>query len=158
MGVFEVRLKGSSRDFPSQDIPGVTGKDWCWSWSSNALATWCKELTRWKRPWCQERLRAEEKMVTGWNDWMALLTQETRVWANPGRWWRTGEPGVLQSTGSQRVGCDWATVVQWLKLRAPNAGALGSISAQGTRSYMPQLKDPPVLNEDREQLICDAAK
>ena len=21
-------------------------KDWCWSWSSNTLATWCKELTQ----------------------------------------------------------------------------------------------------------------
>ena len=27
-------------------------KDWCWSWSSNTLATWCEELTHWKRPWC----------------------------------------------------------------------------------------------------------
>ena len=27
-------------------------KDWCWSWNSNTLATWCKELTHWKRPWC----------------------------------------------------------------------------------------------------------
>ena len=25
-------------------------KDWCWSWSSNPLATWCKEPTHWKRP------------------------------------------------------------------------------------------------------------
>ena len=25
-------------------------RDWCWSWSSNALATWCKELTHLKRP------------------------------------------------------------------------------------------------------------
>ena len=24
----------------------------------NTLATWCKELTHWKRPWCWERLRA----------------------------------------------------------------------------------------------------
>ena len=24
-------------------------KDWCWSWSSNTLATWCKDLTHWKR-------------------------------------------------------------------------------------------------------------
>ena len=23
-------------------------KDWCWSWSSNTLATWCEELTHWK--------------------------------------------------------------------------------------------------------------
>ena len=25
------------------------------------LATWCKELTHWKRPWCWERLKEEEK-------------------------------------------------------------------------------------------------
>ena len=29
-------------------------KDWCWSWSSNILGTWCKELTNFKRPWCRE--------------------------------------------------------------------------------------------------------
>ena len=33
-------------------------KDWCLSWSSNTFATWCKELTHWKRPWCWETLRA----------------------------------------------------------------------------------------------------
>ena len=32
--------------------------DWCWSWKSNTLATWCKELTHLKRPLCWERLRA----------------------------------------------------------------------------------------------------
>ena len=32
-------------------------KNWCWSWSSNTLATWCEEPTHWKRPWCWERLR-----------------------------------------------------------------------------------------------------
>ena len=31
---------------------------WCWSWSSNTLATWCEELMHWKRPWCWERLKA----------------------------------------------------------------------------------------------------
>ena len=34
-------------------------KDWCWSWSSNTLATWCKELTHWKRPWCLEKWKAK---------------------------------------------------------------------------------------------------
>ena len=33
-------------------------KDWCWSWNSNTLATWCEELTHLKRPWCWERLKA----------------------------------------------------------------------------------------------------
>ena len=30
----------------------VHWKDWCWSWNSSLLATWCEELTHWKRPWC----------------------------------------------------------------------------------------------------------
>ena len=34
---------------------------------------------------------------------MASLTQQTRVWANSGREWRTGEPGVLESMELQRV-------------------------------------------------------
>ena len=24
-------------------------KNWCWSWSSNTLVTWCEELTHWKK-------------------------------------------------------------------------------------------------------------
>ena len=39
----------------------------------------------------------------GWDGWMASPTRWTWVWANCGRWWRTGRPGVLQSMGSQRV-------------------------------------------------------
>ena len=48
----------------------------------------------------------------GWDEWMTSLTQWTWVWASSGRWWRTGKPGVLQSTGSQRVRYDWATEQQ----------------------------------------------
>ena len=32
-----------------------------------------------------------------WDGWMASPTQRTWVWANCGRWWRTGKPGVLWS-------------------------------------------------------------
>ena len=45
----------------------------------------------------------------GWDGWMVSRTQLSWTWANSGRWWRTGKPGVLQSVGSQRVGHDWAT-------------------------------------------------
>ena len=38
-----------------------------------------------------------------------IMPQWTWVWTNSGRSWRTGKPGVLQSTGSQSVGRDWAT-------------------------------------------------
>ena len=44
--------------------PKYSLEDWCWSWSSNPLATWCKELTHWKRPWCWERLKGNEKRAT----------------------------------------------------------------------------------------------
>ena len=39
--------------------PEFHWKDWCWSWNSNTLATWYKELTHWKRPWYWERLKAK---------------------------------------------------------------------------------------------------
>ena len=88
-------------------------KDWCWSWSSNPLATWCEELTHWKRPWCCERLKAGEWFDRGWDGWMASLTQSTWIWASSGSWWWTGKPGVLQSMGSESVRHDWATELNW---------------------------------------------
>ena len=85
-------------------------KDWCWSWNAHSLATWCKELTHWKRPWCWERLKAgEERDNRGWGDWMASLTWRTWVWASSRSWWWTGKLGVLLSMGLQRVQCNWAT-------------------------------------------------
>ena len=35
-----------------KSILNIHWKNWCWSWNSNTLATWFKELTHWKRPWC----------------------------------------------------------------------------------------------------------
>ena len=88
-------------------------KDWCWSWSSNTLATWREKLTQWKRPWCCKRLRAGgEEGDRGWGGWMASLNQWTWVWTNSRRRWGTGKPGVLQSMGSKRVGHDLATEQQ----------------------------------------------
>ena len=48
-------------------------KDWCWSWISNTLATWCDEQIHCKRPWFWERLRvgrerwATEDDMVGWH-------------------------------------------------------------------------------------------
>ena len=84
------------------------------SWNSSTLATWCEELTHWKRPWCWERLKAGgEGDDRGWDGWMASPTQWTWVWVNSGSWWWTGRPGVLQSMRSQTVGHDWVTELNW---------------------------------------------
>ena len=44
---------------------------------------------------------------------MASLTRWTWVWVNSRSWWWTRRPGLLQFMGSQRVGHDWATELNW---------------------------------------------
>ena len=100
----------SNQSILKEISPNIHWKDWCWSWNSNTLATWCEELTHWKRPWCCTRLKAGgEGDDRGWGGWMASLTWWTWIWASSRSWWWTGKPGVLQSMGSQRVRHDWAT-------------------------------------------------
>ena len=71
------------------------------------FATWCKELTYWKRPWFWERLKAgEEGDDRGWDGWMASLTLDISL-SKLQETWSTGKPDVLQSMGSQRVRHDW---------------------------------------------------
>ena len=76
----------------SKLVLNIHWKDWCWSWNSNTLATWCEELTHWKRPWCWGRLKAGGGGADGgWYGWMASPTQWTWVWVNSGRgWWTRG--------------------------------------------------------------------
>ena len=52
----------------------------------------------------------------GWDGWMASQTWWRWVWVNSGRWWWTGRPGVLRFMGSQRVGHDWATELNWTEV------------------------------------------
>ena len=52
-----------------------------------------------------------------------------------------------------KVGPGISLVVQWLRLHAPDAGNLGLIPGQGTRSHMLQLKDPVCHNEDERSHV-----
>ena len=54
----------SNQSILRKSVLNIHWKDWCWSWSINTLATCCKELTYWKRPWCWERWGWEEKGMT----------------------------------------------------------------------------------------------
>ena len=57
-----------------KSVLNIHWKDWCWRWSSNILATWCKEPTHVKRPWCWERLKAggegDDRGWDGWHHWL----------------------------------------------------------------------------------------
>ena len=61
------------------------------------------------RDWGQEEKgMTEDEMAGRW----------TWVWVNSGSWWWTGRPGMLQFMGSQRVGHDWATELNWKYIRS----------------------------------------
>ena len=97
-----------------------------WGWvllrvmRQNPFCAFFPEPTHWKRLWCWERLKAGREGDDRRQDgWMASLTQWARVRASSGRWWSTGKPAVPQSTGSLRVGHDWATEHQQQQMGAP---------------------------------------
>ena len=101
------------------------------------MCTSCKELTHWKSPWSWEGLGAGgEGDDRGWDGWMASLPRWTWVWVNSGSWWWTGRPGVLRFMGSQRVGHDWATELNWMCICWASQVAL-------------VVKNPPTMRETR---------
>ena len=78
------------------------------------FVTWCEELIHLKSPWCWERLKeGGEGGDRGWDGWMASSTQWAWVLVNSGSWWWTGRPVVMQSMGSQGVGHNWVTELNW---------------------------------------------
>ena len=64
---------------------------------------------------------------------MASPTQWSWVWVNSGSGWWTGRPGVLRFMGSQRVGHDWATELNWTEGSLREILKYGSFEASSER-------------------------
>ena len=95
---------------------------WCWRrlWifigrtdvEAGTPILWPPDAKNWlirKDPDAGKDWRQEEKGMTENERLMASPTLWTWIWASSRSQWRTQKPGVLQSTGSLRVGHDWAT-------------------------------------------------
>ena len=78
-----------------------------------------------------------------WDGWMASPTQWTWVWVNS---W-TGRPGVLWPMGSQRVGHDWATELNWTESNGRIiSGTPFNIQRDSKVKKSPGLAPPPTLS------------
>ena len=122
--VLEKTLEGplDCKEIQPVNVLNIHWKDWCWSWNSNTLASWCKELTHWKRPCCWERLKAGgEGDDRGWDGWMASPTQWTWVWVGSGTWWRNSQHELWREAWNavvHRVANNWTWLsrLKWTKL------------------------------------------
>ena len=112
----------SNQSIPKETSPEYSLEGLILNLKLHYLASWCEELTYWKRPWCWERLNAGgEGDDRGWDGWMASPTRWTWIWARSGCWWWTGKPGMLPSMGLQRVGHEWATALKLSDITRLNA-------------------------------------
>ena len=84
----------------------------------------------------RRRERQRMRWLDGISDWW------TWVCVNSGSWWWTGRSGVLRFMGSQRVGHDWVTELNWTELNIMN------LISESTIWWCPCVESSLVLLEE----------
>ena len=89
----------------------------CWSWSSNILASWCEEMTYWKRPYAWKDFKQKEKGMTedemvGWHHWLDGHEFEQALGIGDGQ----GSLACCSPWGHQEAKHDWAAELNWLTI------------------------------------------
>ena len=137
---------------------------------AEALILWppdAKSKLTGKDPDAGKHWGQEEKGDRRWDGWMAPPTQWPWVWANSGRWWGTGKPGMWQSIGAQNVRHNLVTeqpqnlYFQRFCFRGPKRGRAGLPLTCRETAQVPftlhkgsQWEDP-VLAPPHPNSLCD---
>ena len=109
----------------SNSVQNIHGKDWCWSWNSNTLATWCEELTHLKSPWYWERLMA------GWLD--GITDSMDMSLSKLQEAWRAAIHGIVKS---------WTWLMDWTE---PNQDHLIDSSREWISDTLPRKDWMPLF-------------
>ena len=100
-----------------KSVLNIHWKNWCWSWSSNTLTIWYKELTYWKdsdagKDWRQEEKGTTEDKMIRWHHRLNGHEFEQASGVGDGQ----GSLACCSPWG-HRVRHDWATELNWKQPR-----------------------------------------
>ena len=103
-----------TRSSQRKSVLNIHLKAWCWSWNSNTWATWCKELTHLKRPWCWESFKVggeggQQRMI--WLDGITnskeMSLSKFQVFVMDREAWHAAVHGITKS---------WTWLSDWTEL------------------------------------------
>ena len=149
-----------------QPVHSKRDQSWVFFGRNNAKVEtpifWPPHVKSWRigKDWCWEGLEAGgEGDDRGWDGWMASPTWWTWVWVNSVSWWWTEGPGVLWFMGSQRVGHDWATELNWTEwccYQWYTTIGLGANVTQDNMQWQLWKRRLPILKEEtkKKRSVC----
>ena len=134
--------RGSNQPVLKKSALNIHWKDGCWSWNSNNLATWCEELTHWKRPWCWERVkvnrRGQQRMreLDSISDFMDMNLSKLQEIMKDSEFWNTT---VHEITKSRTQLSNWTATI---------------VAGDGVRQLNLDLKDSKKIFQLHSLVTC----
>ena len=95
-----------------KSILNIHWKDWCWTWSSNPLATWWEELTHWKRPLMLGKIEGRRRR--GWQRMRQLDGITNLMDMSVSKLWELVGDGQGSLVHCSPWGCKESDMTSWL--------------------------------------------